>query len=76
MCGAKIADILQDVFTVSVGNIPPSATVLIKITYVTELSLVDDNISFSLPGHIAPWKAKQALAHTTQVSTGSVPYNR
>ncbi len=28
-----------DVFTVSVGNLPPGADVLIKITYVTELEV-------------------------------------
>ncbi|XP_028417262.1 protein mono-ADP-ribosyltransferase PARP4-like isoform X3 [Dendronephthya gigantea] len=55
-----------DVFTVSVGNIPPGATVLIKITYVAELAVEDENIVFSLPGSLAPWSRDQALKESTQ----------
>ena len=58
----------QDVFTVSVGNLPPQAKVLIKITYVAELSVEGELISFLLPGSVAPWKRDDALAETTQVS--------
>ena len=43
-------------FTVSVGNLPPQATVLIKITYVTELQVEGELINFQLPGSVAPWK--------------------
>jgi poly [ADP-ribose] polymerase len=57
----------QDVFTVSVGNIPPGATVLIKITYVAELPVEDENILFNLPGSLAPWSRDQALKDSTQV---------
>jgi hypothetical protein len=46
---------------VSVGNILPGATVLIKITYVAELPVEDENIVFSLPGSLAPWSCDQAL---------------
>ncbi|XP_060065436.1 protein mono-ADP-ribosyltransferase PARP4-like [Ylistrum balloti] len=45
-----------DVFTVSVGNVPANADVVIKITYVTELQVEDDLVSFRLPGTLAPWK--------------------
>jgi hypothetical protein len=55
------------VFTVSVGNIPPGATVLIKITYVAELPVEYENIVFSLPGSLAPWSCDQALKDRTQV---------
>ena len=58
----------QDVFTVSVGNLPPGASVLIKITYVAELLVEGENIVFSLPGSVAPWKKDAALDTTTQVS--------
>ena len=58
----------QDVFTVSVGNLPPGASVLIKITYVAELLVEGENIVFSLPGSVAPWKKNVALDTTTQVS--------
>ena len=56
----------QDVFTVSVGNLPPGASVLIKITYVAELVVEGENIVFSLPGNVAPWKQESALDQTTQ----------
>ncbi|XP_062607148.1 protein mono-ADP-ribosyltransferase PARP4-like, partial [Saccostrea cucullata] len=47
-----------EVFTVSVGNLPPKATVIIKITYVTELQVEGELINFRLPGSVAPWKQK------------------
>ena len=56
----------QDVFTVSVGNLPAGAAVLIKITYVAELQVEGEMISFRLPGSVAPWK-KDSLKETTQV---------
>jgi hypothetical protein len=52
---------------VSVGNIPPGATVLIKITYVAELPVEDENIVFNLPGSLAPWSRHQTLKDYTQV---------
>ncbi|XP_070569266.1 protein mono-ADP-ribosyltransferase PARP4-like [Ptychodera flava] len=61
-----------DVFTVSVGNLPPMATVLIKITYVTELSVDGDNILFQLPGSVAPWKKDSALSQETQTDVKTV----
>ncbi|XP_056015621.1 uncharacterized protein LOC125677683 isoform X3 [Ostrea edulis] len=47
-----------EVFTVSVGNLPPQAVVIIKITYVTELQVDGELINFRLPGSVAPWKKK------------------
>ena len=52
-------------FTVSVGNLPPGAEVLIKITYVAELVVEGEQIVFSLPGSVAPWKQQAALDETT-----------
>ncbi|XP_052241111.1 uncharacterized protein LOC127851394 isoform X2 [Dreissena polymorpha] len=60
-----------DVFTVSVGNLPPGATVLIKITYVSELQVEGELISFRLPGSVAPWK-KESLKEVTQHETDTV----
>ena len=54
-------------FTVSVGNLPPGAQVLIKITYVAELLMEREHICFSLPGSVAPWKRNKALEEITQV---------
>ncbi|ESO93254.1 hypothetical protein LOTGIDRAFT_119348, partial [Lottia gigantea] len=55
-----------DIFTVSVGNLPPGACVLIKITYVAELQVEGEEISFRLPGSVAPWKKDIAINDVTQ----------
>ncbi|XP_059896583.1 protein mono-ADP-ribosyltransferase PARP4 isoform X2 [Gadus macrocephalus] len=57
-----------DVFTISVGNLPPGATVLIKVTFVSELIVRDGCVLFSLPGSVAPWQQSAALNQTTQAS--------
>lgn len=57
----------QDVFTISVGNLPPGATVLIKVTFITELAVRSGSIVFSLAGSVAPWQQSAALNLTTQV---------
>ncbi len=59
-------------FTVSVGNLPPGASVLIKITYVAELSVEGDHIVFRLPGSVAPWKQDTALDQTTQTTVEKI----
>ncbi|XP_040003872.1 protein mono-ADP-ribosyltransferase PARP4 isoform X2 [Xiphias gladius] len=61
-----------DVFTISVGNLPPGATVLIKVTFVSELMVRDGGILFSLPGSVAPWQESAALNQTTQVTVAKV----
>ncbi|XP_029968299.1 protein mono-ADP-ribosyltransferase PARP4 isoform X3 [Salarias fasciatus] len=61
-----------DVFTISVGNLPPGATVLIKVTFVSELIVKDSSVLFSLPGSLAPWQQSAALNQTTQVSVDKV----
>ncbi|XP_068429034.1 protein mono-ADP-ribosyltransferase PARP4 [Clinocottus analis] len=61
-----------DVFTISVGNLPPGAAVLIKVTFVCELVVRDGSVLFSLPGSVAPWQESAALNQTTQVSVEKV----
>eukprot|EP01133_Synstelium_polycarpum_P003432 gene3432-3897_t len=61
-----------DVFTVSVGNLPPKAEVLIKIIYITELSLEGLDIAFVLPASIAPARRTLAAATQTQDRTSTV----
>nr|XP_046221824.1 protein mono-ADP-ribosyltransferase PARP4 isoform X3 [Oncorhynchus gorbuscha] len=61
-----------DVFTISVGNLPAGATVLIKVTFVTELVVMDGLINFSLPGSVAPWQQSSALNQRTQVTLEKV----
>lgn len=55
-----------DMFTISVGNLPPKSCVLIKITYVAELSIDGDEILFRIPSAVAPWKKDEAIKHQTQ----------
>jgi hypothetical protein len=43
-----------DVFTASIGNIPPGKQVLIRITYVTELGFEGDALRFVLPTTVSP----------------------
>ncbi|XP_068185496.1 protein mono-ADP-ribosyltransferase PARP4 isoform X2 [Antennarius striatus] len=71
--GAYLMDqAAPDVFTISVGNLPPGATVLIKVTFLSELIVRDGSILFSLPGRVAPWQESKALHQTTQVTLEKV----
>jgi len=51
---------------VSVGNLPPHTTAIIKITYVTELAVDGEDVIFTLPNSIAPSKKEKALKAITQ----------
>nr|XP_054384656.1 protein mono-ADP-ribosyltransferase PARP4 isoform X5 [Pongo abelii] len=55
-----------DVFTVSVGNLPPKAKVLIKIAYITELSILGTVGVFFMPATVAPWQQDKALNENLQ----------
>uniref|UniRef100_A0A8B9X2Q8 Poly [ADP-ribose] polymerase n=1 Tax=Bos mutus grunniens TaxID=30521 RepID=A0A8B9X2Q8_BOSMU len=55
-----------DIFTVSVGNLPPKAKVLVKITYITELSIQGACAVFFLPATVAPWQQDRALRENLQ----------
>jgi Ca-activated chloride channel family protein len=43
-----------DVFQASVGNLPPGKEVLLKLTYVTELTADANGVRFSIPTTVAP----------------------
>src|SRR4051812_29701888 len=43
-----------DVFQVSVGNLPPGKEVLLKLTYVTELSIAGGGLRFVVPTTVSP----------------------
>ncbi|CUG89283.1 poly (ADP-ribose) polymerase, putative, partial [Bodo saltans] len=55
-----------DVFTVSVGNLPPKTDVVIRITYVLELRVHPalQAIEFIIPAAIVPLKEKQGAVKT------------
>ncbi|KAG8545369.1 hypothetical protein GDO81_021002 [Engystomops pustulosus] len=61
-----------DVFTVSVGNLPSKATVIIKITYVMELKYQYRYLTFSIPGNMAQWQQDKALKENTQDTVTTV----
>ncbi|XP_061548063.1 protein mono-ADP-ribosyltransferase PARP4 isoform X3 [Phycodurus eques] len=61
-----------DVFTISVGNLPAGASVLIKVTFVSELIVKDGSVFFTLPASVAPWQQSAALNQTTQVTVDKV----
>ena len=43
-----------DVFQASVGNLPPGKEVLLKLTYVTELTIAGSGLRFSIPTTVSP----------------------
>ena len=43
-----------DVFQASVGNLPPGKEVLLRLTYVSELSIADGSIRFVVPTTVSP----------------------
>src|SRR5262245_28001047 len=43
-----------DVFQASVGNLPPGKEALLKLTYVTELSVADGALRFAVPTTVSP----------------------
>ncbi len=43
-----------DVFTASIGNVPPGKEVLVRITYVAELAVEGDDLRFALPTTVSP----------------------
>ncbi|KAM6287034.1 LOW QUALITY PROTEIN: protein mono-ADP-ribosyltransferase PARP4 [Spheniscus humboldti] len=55
-----------DIFVISVGNLPPNSTVVIKITYITELSFQHGCITFHMPASVSPWQQDKALNENTQ----------
>ncbi|XP_010284016.1 PREDICTED: poly [ADP-ribose] polymerase 4-like, partial [Phaethon lepturus] len=55
-----------DVFVISVGNLSPNSTVVIKITYITELSFQHGCITFHMPASVSPWQQDKALNENTQ----------
>ena len=46
-----------ELFKVNVGNLPSNCKCIIKITYVAELNVENENIIFRLPSYIAPWQS-------------------
>ncbi|UJR38801.1 hypothetical protein I4U23_031466 [Adineta vaga] len=54
------------VFSVAVGNLPAHNEVIIKITYVAELEIENDDIIFRLPSKMSSWQSKKAIENKDQ----------
>lgn len=61
-----------EVFSVSVGNLPANCEVIIKIIYVAELPIENNDIIFRFPAKIASWQSKQALETKDQTLLPSI----
>lgn len=60
-----------DVFSVSLGNIPAGAEILIKIVYITELAMNHNELCFVLPTCVAPDVKDVASKSSLQAAGGS-----
>ncbi|CAF4311308.1 unnamed protein product, partial [Rotaria sordida] len=60
------------VFSVAVGNLPANNEVIIKIIYVAELIIENDDIVFRLPAKMASWQSKQAVETKDQSTVQSI----
>jgi len=61
-----------DIFSISVGNLPAFAEVLIKIIYVTELGVDGPNIVFVLPSSVSPPHKNKLLDEKIQGTVKTV----
>eukprot|EP00055_Hartaetosiga_balthica_P011935 m.56054 g.56054 ORF g.56054 m.56054 type:complete len:1922 (+) comp7782_c0_seq1:62-5827(+) len=59
-----------NVFTVSVGNLPPQARVVIKISFLMELAVEDRHLVFKLPGAVSSSIQDKAADHALQTTLG------
>ncbi|KAG7223108.1 hypothetical protein INR49_015867 [Caranx melampygus] len=69
-----------DIFTLSVGSLPPGESASIRLEYVTELAVqADDGLRFCLPAVLNPRYQPQgsegASVQVTSVPASLVPYN-
>jgi hypothetical protein len=64
----------SDVFTTTVGNVPPGAKVIVKITYLGELKhdMEVDGIRFTIPTIICPRYGKYPLGLTDNTATTAI----
>ena len=61
-----------DLFTISVGNLPPNARVLIKFTYVQELAMDGANVVFRIVRAVSDAEVRDATRDVTQNETPAV----
>uniref|UniRef100_A0A3B4XPX3 von Willebrand factor A domain-containing protein 5A-like n=1 Tax=Seriola lalandi dorsalis TaxID=1841481 RepID=A0A3B4XPX3_SERLL len=66
-----------DIFTLSVGSLPPGESASIRLEYVTELAVqADDGLRFCLPAVLNPrYQPQGASVQVTSVPASLVPYS-
>uniref|UniRef100_A0A8D3C8X7 von Willebrand factor A domain-containing protein 5A-like n=1 Tax=Scophthalmus maximus TaxID=52904 RepID=A0A8D3C8X7_SCOMX len=66
-----------DIFTLSVGSLPPGESASIRLEYVTELAVqADDGLRFCLPAVLNPrYRPRGAGVQVTSVPASLVPYS-
>uniref|UniRef100_A0A8D3C402 von Willebrand factor A domain-containing protein 5A-like n=1 Tax=Scophthalmus maximus TaxID=52904 RepID=A0A8D3C402_SCOMX len=66
-----------DIFTLSVGSLPPGESASIRLEYVTELAVqADDGLRFCLPAVLNPrYRPQDAGVQVTSVPASLVPYS-
>uniref|UniRef100_A0AAX7UCZ2 VIT domain-containing protein n=1 Tax=Astatotilapia calliptera TaxID=8154 RepID=A0AAX7UCZ2_ASTCA len=71
------SDQSPDIFSLSVGSLPPGESASIRLEYVTELSVqADDGLRFCLPAVLNPrYQPQGAGVQVTSVPASLVPYS-
>uniref|UniRef100_A0A665V1C8 VIT domain-containing protein n=1 Tax=Echeneis naucrates TaxID=173247 RepID=A0A665V1C8_ECHNA len=66
-----------DIFTLSVGSLPPGESASIRLEYITELAVqADDGLRFSLPAVLNPrYEPQAATVQVTSVPASQIPYS-
>ena len=57
-----------ELFKVNIGNLPPNSRCVIKITYITELDVQNEEIHFKLPSCLSSWQMINAGKQVLQES--------
>ena len=66
----------QELFRVNIGNLPPKCRCIIKITYVTELDVHNEEIHFKLPNSLSAWQMINPSKQVLQESVISTFINK
>uniref|UniRef100_A0AAQ6ICT9 von Willebrand factor A domain containing 5A n=1 Tax=Anabas testudineus TaxID=64144 RepID=A0AAQ6ICT9_ANATE len=71
------SDQSPDIFSLSVGSLPPGESASIRLEYVTELAVqVDDGLRFCLPAVLNPrYQPQGSSVQVTSVPASLVPYS-
>jgi poly [ADP-ribose] polymerase 2/3/4 len=66
----------SELFKINIGNLPPKCKCIIKITYVTELDVQNEEIHFKLPSCLSSWQMLNTQNQILQDSLISMFVNK